>query len=384
SPLKVKAYGESPDPKKRLIAELLSHPRDLLVTIFMLNTLANILVQNVASSLFGVEASWTLKVGVPLTTTLIFGEIIPKYVGLQNSIALSHLFAPSVALFQRLLAPVRKWVIAITTPLSRVMFFFLKREQPITLDELEHLLTESKEQGLLSKDESEFVFGFLEFQRASVKEVMRPKEDILFYDLAEPLSKLVHLFVDLECTRLPICEGSLEQVVGIIDAQTFFLNKEQIHSPIDLLIHVTRPFFFFFSTPAKTLFWQLEERQMEISLVVNEYGDIEGLITKEDLIEVVIGQVKDLRDEKELITIAGKNEVIASGKWELDDLNSHFDTHLESPNHLQTVGGWLTEYLGEIPQVGKKVDVDPLFFHVLGANPNRVTRLYIRKRKTNT
>lgn len=127
STMQIKTYETSADRTKQLIAKLLKHPKDLLVTVFMLNTLVNILLQNTASHLFQNTHSWTLKVGVPLVVTLIFGEIIPKYIGLQNNTALSYLAAPSIAFFQDILRPIRIFTVKITQPLSRLMFFFLKK-----------------------------------------------------------------------------------------------------------------------------------------------------------------------------------------------------------------------------------------------------------------
>ncbi len=116
-----------------------------------------------------------------------------------------------------------------------------------------------------------------------------------------------------------------------------------------------------------------------MAMVVDEYGSISGLITWEDLAEVVIGSIADLRDQKSLYTKAGENEIIASGKLELDAFNEVFHSNLESQNNLMTIGGWLTEQLGDIPKNGTKYETEHFLFQVLSAEPNRIRRLYIRK-----
>ena len=113
---------------------------------------------------------------------------------------------------------------------------------------------------------------------------------------------------------------------------------------------------------------------------MDEYGSISGLITKEDLIEVVVGDIEDSRDQQPLFVKAGLNEVIASGKWELAELNDYFNTQLKSQSML-TIGGWLTEQLGTIPKSGTKWEHDGFLFQILAAGPNRITRLFIRKLK---
>lgn len=204
---KLKAYALDNDPRKQQIATLLRRPQDLLVTVFMLNTLVNILLQNVASNMFGSLASWGLKVGVPLVITLIVGEMIPKSFGMQHNIKLSYMVTPSIIFFQNLLAPARKAVVTITAPISRFMFFFLTKEESISREELLHVLKTSEELEVLHQEEVDLVCGYLDLQDAIVKELMRPRQEVLFYIIEEPLSQLMHLFVDQKCSRITFVRG---------------------------------------------------------------------------------------------------------------------------------------------------------------------------------
>jgi CBS domain containing-hemolysin-like protein len=207
---------------------------------------------------------------------------------------------------------------------------------------------------------------------------MRPRQDILYYDIKDPLTKLVHLFVDKECSRMPVCEKDIENVLGIIDAKQYFLHREAIQEPKDLLPFLGRPYYIPETTPSRTLLKRLDESGQEIVLVVDEYGSISGLITYEDLVEVVVGKISDLRDQKVIFTKAGKDEIIASGKLELEAFNKLFDSNLESET-MVTLGGWLTEQLGEIPKSGTKFENNNFLFQVLAADPNRIRRIYVRK-----
>lgn len=382
SDAKVKAYKSDIDPRKKLIASLLQHPRDLLVTVFMLNTLVNILLQNVASHMFGSLASWALKVGVPLILTLVFGEIIPKYLGMQNNASISYHIAPQINFIQNLLQPIRKLTIAITGPISRFIFFFLKKDESISKDELQHVLRTSEIHGVLNEDEVDIVWGYLNLQDSIIKEFMRPREDVLYYDIDEPLSKLTHLLADQQITRLPVCKGDLQNILGTISSKVFFLNRSQITSPNQLTNFLTHPYFVPENTPAHVLLHRFEIEDRYFSIVVDEYGAVSGIITREDLLEVVIGKMTDSKDEKGLFTKAGENEIIASGKLELNTFNDHFNTSLTSPNNMVTIGGWLIEYLGEIPKNGTKVETNGFLFNVLAAEPNKIKRLFIRKLKT--
>jgi putative hemolysin len=377
----IKSFQSDSNPRKKIIGSLLEHPHDLLVTVFMLNTLVNILLQNVTSTIFGDTASWVYTVGIPLVLTLIFGELIPKYIGLQNNEKLSLLIAPSINFFQKLLKPIRQATIAITIPVSRALFFFLKKESEISKEELEHILRTSEEHGIFNKDEGELISGYLQLQESQAREIARPREDILFYDINEPLTKLTHLFVDEQCTRLPVCDADLDKVLGIITAKNFLVHRSSIETQKDIKSILAKPLYVPEQTPAKLLLNRFNEQEQELALVVDEYGSISGLITREDLLELVVGEIADNRDKDLLYTKSGENEIIASGKMELDEFNEIFDVSLESESGMVTIGGWLMEQMGEIPKSGTKLELNNFLFHVLAATPNRIKRLYARKLK---
>lgn len=381
SSYKITSYKSDLDVRKQLIAKLLSKPRDLLVTIFTINTCVNILFQNVVSALFGAKASFGLKVGIPLIVTLVFGEILPKYIGLQNNQKISYRVAPSVSKLQRMMAGLLKIIIAITSPISKMMFFFLKKEKPLSKEELEHMITTSELHGILEHGAAELLKGFLNLQEVQASEIMWPKEDILFYNLSQPLSKLIYLFTEQDCTRVPVCEGSLENLQGVITVMQFFKNQEAILSPKDLIPFLEKPFYVPETLVAKQLLKQMDELDQILAFIVDEYGSIIGMLSREDLIEIVVGGIEE-EEAAPLFFKAGKSEVIASGKWNLSDFNDYFQTALESATHAITIGGWLTEYVGDIPQSGSTFDVQGFHFKVLAANQTRVTRLFIRKKET--
>ena len=379
SSLKIKAYKQDKDARKQLIAELLLSPRDLLVTIIMLNIAINILIQNVFSSLFGDSSNWMLNVGVPLVLTLMLGDVVPKSIGLVNNVKISYKISPLISLLQKILLPIRKILVFITNHISRVLFFFLRKEQEISIDELQHALRTSRQYGVLQEDEAELVRGYLALQESTVKERMRPREEVLFFDLDESLSKLVHLFVDQECSRIPVCDKGLDQIVGIITSRLYFLHKEKISKIEDLRPILEKPFFVPETVPAKTLLRQFYDRQESFGIVVDEYGSVSGIIALEDLVETVIGEIADRRDEKNLYTSSGEDVMIVSGKMELAELEKIFDVTLISENNMVTLGGYLTEKLGDIPKSGSKYMTSDFLFHVLASEPTRVWRVYIRR-----
>lgn len=379
SSFKVQEYKNSKDENERIIAALLKEPMNLLVTLMMLNVMANILVQNTVSSLFGSQESWLLTVGLPLVLVLVFGEVLPKSIAIVHNQAVSHRVASIIYKISKWLGPIRSLLTKVTFSVSRFLFFFLKKDEKVSLDELYSILKTSKREGIVHTDESDLVEGCLDLRSAMAKEIMRPRDEILFYDIDKPLTELVRLFVVEECSKLPICQKDLQDVKGVLTMEQYFFSKDQIKTKEDLLLRVKTPFFVPESTNGWSLFQTLRNKNQEMALVVDEYGSISGLITQEDLIEWVIGEIEDKRDKKTLFTQSGQNVIIASGKMEIDELEDLFDISLKRETNVVTIGGWLTEQMGDIPQAGTKYVTDDLHFYVLAAEPNRVRRVYIRR-----
>lgn len=379
SSTEVKTYRSDPDKRKRMIAQILAQPRELLILLIILIIVMSVLVQNLVSSLVGERAGWLVSVGIPLCLNLILGEVIPKSLALPNNFSLSYKIAPFLLFLQKLLYPLRKVLSVITSFINKVFFFFLKKEEEISFDELQHALKTSKEHGVLHSDEAELIRGYLKLEESTVKELMRPREEVIYYDLEEPVTKLIHLFVDQECSRILVCKEGLDTLEGIISSRLFFLHKARIQTSADLLSILKKPFFVPEVMTAETLLKNMYERQESIAVVVDEYSSVSGIIAFEDLVEVVIGEISDRRDSKVLYTRSKGDVIIASGKLELSEFEEMFQCSLSSPNNMVTIGGWLTEQLGDIPKTGTKYVTDDFLFHVLSSDPTRVRRIYIRK-----
>jgi putative hemolysin len=288
SSMQIKAFKKDPDPKKRLISFLLSNPRELLVTLIMLIIVMSLAIQSTVSALFAKQESWLLNVAVPLAINLVLGEMIPKSLALPNNVRVSYRFAFLLFWIQKILFPIRKMLSLIAGFVVPILFFFLKKEKEISIDELQHALKTSKEQGILHQEEAELIRGYLHLQESTVKELMRPREEVIFFEKEEPLSRLTHLFVDQECTRIPLCEGGLDKILGIISSRLFFLHRNSVSETKDLIPIVKKPYFVPETTKADVLLKQLYEKKETFAIVVDEYGSISGIISLEDLVEEVI------------------------------------------------------------------------------------------------
>jgi CBS domain containing-hemolysin-like protein len=363
----------------RLVAKLMQRPRDLLVTLLLLNVCANLLVQNTVSSLFGMSSSWLLKVGLPLILTLFFGEILPKSWALFHNRAIAYRMAPSLSRLSRWIRGIRDPLTWITSRISRCLFFYLSEEQEISMAELSHVLHAFRGQQTLSDEERQLIGGLIDLKRLSLKELMRPREEILAYEIEGPIDHLVQLFSIEKVAKVPVCQGSLDKVIGILGVETFFTHQSQIQRGQDLLPWIKAPLYVPETTRGWALLNSFKEQGEELALVIDEYGALSGLITQEDLIEKVVGEIQDGRDNSSLYRRASDRSIIANGKLEISEFEHIFQTSLTTHEHYVTVGGWLIEQLEDIPQTGTRYLYPPFLFYVLDAQPNRVRQVYVRK-----
>jgi putative hemolysin len=264
------------------------------------------------------------------------------------------------------------------------MFFFLKKEGDISKEELKHVLKISEDHGILPSGEAELVRGYLSLQEMSVKELMHPREDMLRFDINDPLNKLFILFKEKKRSRIPVIDKEVDNMIGIISAKQFFIHRHEILFSKDIKNWLTKPFYIPENTPGRLLLKHFNNKNEEMAIAVDEYGSISGLITKQDILEAMLGYPLESPETEMQYTQAGKNEIIASGKLELSSFNEIFSSNLQSPSNMMTIGGWLTEQLDEIPKSGTKYKTQEFLFHVLAADLNRIRRIYIRKlTKTN-
>ncbi len=378
SPLSVKSYRTDAHPRLRLIAQLMDRPADLLVTLLICNVLANILVQNVVSTIFDKIPNWGLRVGVPLALTLIFGEVLPKTLALPRNVAIAQKVARPISWISRLLSPIRSRLTALTGILTSFLFFFLRRETAMNSEELRHLLDASRERGILGKEEARLAEGALNIEERSVKELMRPREEILFYDIEEPLDQLIHLFADEELSRVPVVQGSVDQVLGVLSAKRAFYHQNRLKKGSDLIPLLKGAYFVPETMGGAALLRELRHRNESIALVVDEYGVVSGLVTDEDLYEAVVGEISDRRDAESLYMRAGPDVIIASGKLELSTFEEIFGLALQQ-GHNVTLAGWLIEQIGDIPTPGSRYTFHGFLFLIVAADPNRIRRIYVRK-----
>jgi putative hemolysin len=372
----IKMYATDKNTRKKIIAYLLERPSELLVTILILSVFFDILIQNMFSSFFK-HSSWAIKIGIPLILTLFLGEILPKSVAFANNKKVAYKVAPFMSFLFKIIKPFRLFFTLVTEHASRAIFFFLKKEKPISLEELKYLLQTSQKSGILNIDEVELIEGCLKLQNTLVKEYMRPKEEIFFYDIDDNIANLMSIFTDKGYSRVPVCKHGLEKVLGIISLKRFFFGQSNIKNKEDLKKYLKKPFYVPESTSSWSLLSHLRDKNEDLALVVDEYGSISGIITQEDLVESVIGEIIDKKDKQKYNM--SNDVVIASAQMDIKDLEDVFHVSLPRKGSSITIGGWLLDQMGEIPLAGTQFSTKDFFFYILASSSKKIEKIYIRR-----
>jgi CBS domain containing-hemolysin-like protein len=376
----VKACESSSNYRLRLIAKLMKSPKEILVTIFILNTVVNILVQNSVSAYVGEEGSLLVKILIPFFLLLFFGEIFPKQLGLVKNRFLSEWMSPILDKINRWMGPLREGVLKITIPLSKILFSWLKKDRLLGQEEIEHVLSSSQERGVIYPEEVELASGYLELKQCQARDLMYPKEDMVGYDIQDPLTKLSHLFVEKKEKEVPIYHRTWDTLMGTLSFQIYLLIRDRLKTGRDLQRHLQNPLFVPELAPVRPLLDELLRKGKSLAFAVDEFGGLAGMIQREDILEVVLGTVGNSTKKEKDYQFLSKDSIIADGTMDLEELEELFHVKLRDDATSQSVGGWVIEVIGDIPKGGTLFQRGGLEFQVVSAEPHRVKKLLIRKR----
>jgi putative hemolysin len=275
------------------------------------------------------------------------------------------------------------WLLApLALPVRKIFETRARQAAPTaTEEEVQAYIDVGREEGILEKEEEKLLLSIVDFGDTRVREVMTPRTDILFIDAASPLPVLADLFVSSKYSRIPVVRGTIDTVLGIVHVKDLF---EAIHSgkprPIGELAR--EAYFVPESKKVSELLKEFQRRHLWMAIVVDEYGGVSGLVTVEDLLEEIVGEISDEHeDEREAVTKAGEQAYSVSGKENIAIVRELFGRGPED-EEFTTVGGFLAARLGHIPKPGETHRESDLLFTVEEADRRRVHRVRIESRES--
>lgn len=365
--------------RRARIHQRLMERRDLLLgTILVGNNLVNIAASAIATALalaaFG-ERGIAVATGGMTLLLLVFGEIAPKTFASQRAEPVALAVAPIFALLGRVLYPA---VVTVTFLSNGLLRLFGARPEAaprpsLSEDEIRTLLTEGGAAGAVAESKRRMLHGIFRMGRQTVREIMVPRTRIRALDVTTPLGEAADVFVTKGYTRLPVYRESLDEILGIAHARDALALVAKTKGGEGNLASIARePFFVPESKDLESMLYEFQTRRTHMAVVVDEYGGVEGIVTLEDVLEEIVGEIRDEHDvEGEALRFLPGGEVLVQGGLSLRDVNARLKLKLPTDTDV-TLGGFVMTRLGHIPEVGESVRHGNSVFRVERIGRHRV------------
>jgi len=367
-------------PKALKIEKLLNHKKTLLGSILIGNNIVNIGASALATSLaidyFG-STGVGIATGVMTFLVLIFGEITPKSLASENAEQVSILVIDILAFIVFVLGPLTYILIKIT---DVVIFLFGGKvdfkKRSITEEEIKTMINMGQEDGVLHLDEQEMLHNVFEFQDSQVTDVMTPRMQMVGIDKNANLDEVVALFRAERYSRIPVYDDSFDNIVGILSMKDLF-TADVTKSNFEMMNYTKEPFFVIEYQLTSKLFKDMREQNAQMAVVVDEHGGTLGIITLEDLIEEIVGEIYDETDDilKEIQTISD-HEYIVLGQVKIEDFNEALDLDIASESY-DSVAGFVLGLFGRLPTLHEEVSFENLRFRIENMEKNRIDKLRV-------
>ncbi len=394
---RVRQLSDEGDKRAKRVARMTARPGGLLATIQLGITFIGFLAAAFAgASIAGGLAEWLREIG-PLSAsadvlallivtlvvslvTIVFGELVPKTLALAHAERYALAFARPVEVLGVILAPV-VWVLTTTTHMvTRLLGVADAADEAISSEELRILIERGSEQGTIEAEEEQMIGAVLELGEQRAHEVMVARVDMVSLPVSASLGEIVETIVSEGHSRIPVYEENIDNIIGMLYAKDLLPYLVGDDRPPSIRRLLRTPLFVPESMLVDELLRSLQRRRVHIAVVLDEHGGTAGLVTIEDLLEEIVGEIQDEYDEEEpMIVPLGEFEARIDGRTDVDDMLAHFDTTLDGNDQeeFDTVGGLMYHHIGGVPAVGDTVDVDGLKLTVEATDGRRVRSVHV-------
>ncbi len=352
---------------------------DKLVTAILVgNNIVNITASALSTILFGIliadqNLAATVSTAVLTVVVLLFGEITPKYLASVYPEKFCFFYYPLMQFFYWILIPLCKIFDSFKWLLTKI--FKLKKDETVTDEELMSLVDEAEEKGTLKEDESELVRSALEFDDLKVEDILVPRVDVYAVEETFTMEEIREVFEKTGYSRLPVYKETIDNVIGLIHERDFFSGyirgEKEIGHLVQDIVFTTE------YTRISTLLKQLQKNKIHMAAVSDEYGGLVGIVTLEDILEQLVGEIWDEHDEEEvLFGKISEGEYWVDGKCNLSEFLAVYDIESEAENYESiSVGGWATEVYGGIPPIGEVLRLKNVDIRIVKATQQKVLKV---------
>ncbi len=329
------------------------------------------------------KAAHPISIGIVVVVisilTVVIGELIPKYVALSNPEKIAMRVTRPISIFSRLTFVLVGILIAAAKLILRLFGYGkLPERSHITEDEINILISEGTEKGVFDKTEQKLIRSVFHFTDTTVRQAMTPRVDMVAIKTDWPQKRIIEIMTKTGYSRYPVYEDSLDQIQGVVYTKDL-IPLMTLGEVIILKDIVRKPLFVPDSMPLTTLLRRFQKRKKHIAIVLDEFGGTAGLITLEDILEEIVGEIQDEHDQDQPEFVAHSDKVaFAAATFRVDELNEAFNVNLPL-DVSDTMGGLMVEEFGRIPGIGDQVDFHGLKFTVLEMEGSRIKRLRVEK-----
>ncbi len=381
--IRIRKLAEEGDKRAKRVNKLLERPNRLLATILVGNNLVNIFAAAIATSVamgfFG-NAGIGIATGILTLILLIFGEITPKGFATRNSLRMSLVVSGPIEILVKILYPLVKVITFITNKIIRFLGGEAKTIAPfVTEEEIKMLMDVGEKEGVIEKDEREMIKGIFEFGDKEVKEIMVPRIDVKSFDKNVTIKDALDEILKTGYSRTPVFDGSIDNIIGILYTKDLLGYVKE--GKLDMKIgDIIRPTYYVPETKELgDLLKDMQKKKIHMAIVVDEYGGTEGIVTMEDMLEEIVGEILDEYDvEEEGIRILDDRTAIVDSRTDIDDINEVMDLNLP-PEEFETVGGLVFNTIGKIPVIGDRININGITLVVEKLRGRRISKVRIIK-----
>ena len=378
--IRIRNLAEAGDKSAVTLTKVLEDQGKMLSAILVGNNVVNLTASSMSTTL--AMNIWSNKAvgiatGVLTLVILVFGEISPKTISTLYSEKISLKYAKIIYLFMTVMTPVIYAVNVLSSGFLRLVHVDPNRKQEaITEDELRTIVEVSHEEGVIESEEKKIINNVFDFGDSVAKDIMVPRIDMAMVEVGATYDELIDIFREEKYTRMPVYEETTDNVIGIINMKDVLLidRNEEFHVR-DLL---REPLYTYEYKNTAELMVEMRQTSNNMIIVLDEYGATAGMITLEDLLEEIVGEIRDEYDEdeeQELVEV-GPGEYVVEGSMNLDDLNDQLDLELESEDY-DSIGGLIIGQLDRLPEEGESVVCDGIRLVVDRLDKNRIDRVHM-------
>ena len=362
SRLRVQGLAKEEDDKRaKVLLPLVENPSRMLSALLVGNNLVNVAMSVLAAAIFfqlfpsGGMALATITLTIVI---LIFGEITPKTYAANNAERMSLRIAPYVSRWTDIAYPVVKVLLPLTNRLTRLLGGNVENtEDLVTEAEIRQMIDVGEKEGVLEENEREMIESIFEFGEAKAKEVMVPRPDVIFVDVNASLEVVLDTVVTSGFSRIPVYKGSEDNIVGLVYAKDLLelMNKKNGSNNVRVSKLMRTAPIFPETKKIDELLREMQKKKQHMAIMVDEYGDVAGIVTIEDIIEEIVGEIRDEFDrEEEPVEIIDESHAIVDGALNLDEVNDRFDLEFVEED-ADTLAGLVIALFGKIPKEGEAI-----------------------------